>query len=264
MYGTIVQNSFSKNDAPFIAEYLDDLCSPTDYYGWSSTGIYTFWNYNTREILYIGLATDLSQRFKQHLGLTASNSHRGTKYLKIEEYFQSNTTLGYSVLLQSILGQATIRKNFSPFSSSIQTYTDIENRSLSDYNREDIKINLKDIEGQLIESFKQVHGHFPSWNSIGGSIVGQSKATRENYELIRSFSTSQYSPFVARSTLKELSHNPTLERYENFLHIIRFMMIQSGLTFDDALTMLIHRSQNGAETFRDIHHSEYLRKQPVI
>lgn len=262
MYGTIVQNSFSKTDAPRIAEFLEDLCSPTDYYGWSSTGIYTFWDYDTREILYIGLATDLSQRFKQHLGLTSSNRNTGTKYLKIEEYFQSNITLGYSVLLQSILGQATIRKNFSPLSSLSQT--DIENHSLSDYNREDIKVNLRDIEGQLIESFNQIHGRLPLWNSMGGSTVGQSKATRENYELVQSFSTEYYSPFVARSTLEELSNNPTLERYENFLHVIRFMMIQSGLTFDDALSKLLPRSQDGAMTFKNIHDTGYLRKELVI
>lgn len=44
------------------ANAIDDLCSPKDNYGWASAGIYCFW-------VYIGLAGDLAERFKQHNGI---------------------------------------------------------------------------------------------------------------------------------------------------------------------------------------------------
>lgn len=62
-------DAYTKEEKEEIAEALDDLCSPNDNYGWASAGIYSFWDYNTKEIFYIGLAVDLTERFKQHNGL---------------------------------------------------------------------------------------------------------------------------------------------------------------------------------------------------
>ena len=42
---------------------------------------------------------------------------------------------------------------------------------LSEQGRDDIKR----VEGILIESFRRKYGHFPLWNSMGGSMVGQTK-----------------------------------------------------------------------------------------
>lgn len=46
-----------------MADAIDDLCCPNDNYGWVSAGIYCFWDYYTHEVLYIGLAGDLAERF---------------------------------------------------------------------------------------------------------------------------------------------------------------------------------------------------------
>lgn len=261
MYGTIVQNSFTKTEAPRIAEFLEDLCSPNDSYGWSSTGIYTFWDYDTHEILYIGLAIDLTERFKQHNGLIRS-SKSGTKNSKIQEYFQSNNRLGYSVLLQSPLGQAITRKNFPSFSPLFRN--DSKNYTVRDFNKENTKVDLRELEGLLIESFNKIHGHLPLWNSVGGSMAGQAKAKDKHYELLNAFTTNDYSPFVSRSTLEELSNDPTLERYENFLHVIRFRMLQVGHSFDDALSASLKLSSSDAATFKEIHENDYLCKQPIV
>lgn len=40
------------------------LCSPNDNYG-ASAGIYCFWNYHIEEVLFIGLAGDLVERFNK-------------------------------------------------------------------------------------------------------------------------------------------------------------------------------------------------------
>ncbi len=87
MFGTIILDSYSNRETENLAAAIDDLCSPKDSYGWSSSGIYSFWDFETKEILYIGLASDLSNRFKQHNGLI-SESNRGNKYTEITNYFR--------------------------------------------------------------------------------------------------------------------------------------------------------------------------------
>lgn len=186
----------------------------------------------------------------------------GTKYLKIKEYFQTNSSLGYSVLLQSPLGQAVTRKNFSAFSELFSS--DSNSFTVKEFNKEDIKIGLRDLEGLLIESFNKKHGRLPLWNSVGGSVAGQLKAKNEHYELLSAFTTTDYSPFVSRSTLEELSQDPKLERYENFLHVIRFRMLQVGYSFDDALLLSLKSSTADAETYREIYENDYLNKTPFI
>ncbi|GAB1157197.1 hypothetical protein YWY31_32220 [Paenibacillus illinoisensis] len=71
MFGTVVKEKYSIYEVGKIVDYLDDVCCPNDAIGWSSSGIYCFWDVYTNEILYIGLAIDLKIRFMQHNGLTS-------------------------------------------------------------------------------------------------------------------------------------------------------------------------------------------------
>lgn len=69
MFGTIIMDSNKADEAEQMANNIDEICSPMDSLGWASAGIYSFWDYYTKEVLYIGLASDLCIRFKQHNGL---------------------------------------------------------------------------------------------------------------------------------------------------------------------------------------------------
>ena len=69
MFGTVIIDAYRKEEALEMADAIDDLCSPTDNYGWASAGIYCFWDYYAEAVLYIGLAGDLAERFKQHNGI---------------------------------------------------------------------------------------------------------------------------------------------------------------------------------------------------
>ncbi|PUA39251.1 hypothetical protein C8Z91_10500 [Paenibacillus elgii] len=95
MFGTIIMDAYRKEEIGQIAFALDDLCSATDSYGWASSGIYCYWNYYTNELLYIGLAVDLTERFKQHNGLIPVDP-ASCKYGKIMEYFQANEKLVFT------------------------------------------------------------------------------------------------------------------------------------------------------------------------
>ena len=73
--------------------------SPEDIYGWASAGIYCFWDIQTRQPLYIGLAVDLGSHFQQHNGLKQCDP-RGCKLQRIQQYFSEYEAIGYSVLVQ--------------------------------------------------------------------------------------------------------------------------------------------------------------------
>ena len=40
MFGTVIIDAYRKEEALEMADAIDDLCSPTDNYGWASAGIY--------------------------------------------------------------------------------------------------------------------------------------------------------------------------------------------------------------------------------
>ena len=69
MFGTVIMDAYRKEEIYEMASAIEDLCSPNDSYGWASAGIYCFWDYCAEEILYIGLAGDLAERFRQHNGI---------------------------------------------------------------------------------------------------------------------------------------------------------------------------------------------------
>lgn len=252
MFGTIIQNAYSKNQVSDIINALDDLCSPIDSYGWASAGIYSFWDYETKEILYIGLAVNLSKRFQQHNGLIKMDEN-GCKYAKIEEYFSKKDKLGYSVLLQSPLHQPVTSDNFTDWFKF-----NPDEVTLKSFNYELPKRDLKIVEGILIESFKRKYGKFPEWNSVGGSITGQHSTTDGNYAIVEAFSTSEFSVLVSRCTLQELSLNPIYTQYESFLHTIRTHMLIFGMTFEDAKILACKFDQ--LKTFERILSSNYLQK----
>ena len=109
MFGTVIIDAYRKEEALEMADAIDDLCSPTDNYGWASAGIYCFWDYYAEAVLYIGLAGDLAERFKQHNGILPIKE--GSKQKQIEDYFSRNERLGYTIFVQSPLSQPLVHRN---------------------------------------------------------------------------------------------------------------------------------------------------------
>ena len=109
MFGTVILDAYTKDEKFDMARAIDDLCSPSDNYGWASAGIYCFWDYYAEAILYIGLAGDLAERFKQHNGILPLKS--GSKQKEIEDYFSKNDRLGYTIFVQSSLSQPLVHRN---------------------------------------------------------------------------------------------------------------------------------------------------------
>ena len=185
MFGTIIMDSYKSDEVELMSQYIDDLCSPMDLYGWASAGIYSFWDYYTKEILYIGLASDLYVRFRQHNGLLPI-SENACKFKQIRSYFSLHERLGYSILVQSPLSQPIVHRNKEQY----QDFLNIPQGSpIPNYAGEEGLEHIRQAEGQLIESYKQIVGSVPPWNKIGGDVFSRKYATRSNYlHVVRAFS----------------------------------------------------------------------------
>ncbi|MBE4187026.1 GIY-YIG nuclease family protein [Vibrio parahaemolyticus] len=70
MLSTYIRDVYKESETQELADAIEDIASAIDTNGWASAGIYCFWNPENNEILYIGLARDLSNRFKEHNGLS--------------------------------------------------------------------------------------------------------------------------------------------------------------------------------------------------
>ena len=181
MFGTVIIDAYRKEETLEMADAIDDLCSPTDNYGWASAGIYCFWDYYAEAVLYIGLAGDLAERFKQHNGILPIKE--GSKQKQIEDYFSRNERLGYTIFVQSPLSQPLVHRNRKVY----EKFAKQQNSPIEDMLSEQGRDDIKRVEGILIESFRRKYGHFPLWNSMGGSMVGQTKVMENNINIVNSF-----------------------------------------------------------------------------
>ncbi|MEH7856457.1 GIY-YIG nuclease family protein [Bacillus thuringiensis] len=234
MFGTIIQDAYTKDETEQMADALEDICNSHHEYGWSSAGIYCFWNYTTKEVLYIGLAVDLLTRFKQHNGIIQTDP-ASCKYEKIQEHFETNDKIGYSVFLQSTHFQPVHRGNRNEWIGFEPTQFSYTQDSLAD---------MRLTEGILIQTYRLHHESLPPWNRIGGERAGQDVAIPGNYIFVQSLTHQNISPFIAKHTIREISSDPTYLFYEEELHSVR-MSMGLGSNFDDALeTYRVHNEPN--------------------
>ena len=209
MFGTVIIDAYRENEKQQMADAIDDLCCPNDNYGWASAGIYCFWDYYTHEVLYIGLAGDLAERFMQHNGLLHVES--GSKEKQINEYFKSHELLGYSIFVQSPLSQPLVHRNKNQY----EKFAKQINAPVQDLLCEQGKNDIHRVEGILIEAYRGKHGDFPRWNRIGGDIEGQNRVLPNNYNIVNAFA------------------HP--EEYEaNYLHAVRMYMFMFGMDYTEA------------------------------
>jgi len=259
MFGTVILDAYRKDEKYEIANALEDLCSPNDHYGWASAGIYCFWDYYAEAILYMGLASDLCIRFKQHNGILSAEN--GSKQVEIANYFTKNERLGFTVFVQSSLSQPLTYRNKLQY----KDFAEQTNSPINDHFS-DVGINdIKRVEGILLESYRRKYGYFPPWNKMNGSLDGQKKVMENNINIVKSFCDPDgyyRNPIMSRSTLRELSSNPTYERYENYLHIVRMYILIFGMEFSEALEFA--NKHDGYKCYEDIKQSDYFKKSLII
>lgn len=228
MLSTFIREKYKLKDIPELAEAVNDLFDSDVDYGWASSGVYCFWDPNSYEILYIGLAVDLAQRFRQHNGLVSAQPNT-CKFPEISKWFKSNAQIGYSVLVQSSLSQPSCKKFNMRFGLSREEMVEQYGELVKEGHEA-----IVNTEGLLIEAHKKATGKIPCWNKVGGSVFGGGKATSGHIYLLKLFSGELDDWMVARKSILHLSRNATHEKWENDLHAIRSHAIITQSTFKQA------------------------------
>ena len=240
MLVTVVIEKYKKSETKIILDALEIILKNSS--DWSTAGIYCYWDYYKKKVLYIGLALDLIERFKQHNGIIKC-SPSSCKINEIIEYFELNKYLGFSIILQSKLSQ--------PFNNRVKRkykgiYSDSE---LKNILGKDGANQIKYKEGILIEGFKSKYGSLPSWNKIGGSLLAQKHAKEKNVEFLEYLITNEQNRYTSLVSLKELSGNPTFMRYEAYLDSLR-MSISINVT-------ILQHKKSGMNTYDEMRNDNY-------
>ena len=174
MLATVIVSSYTSNNKIKLFDAIEELCSASDNYGWASSGVYAFWEIDTKRILYIGLAVNLSQRFAQHNDLLPTPAEC-CKRVQIADYLSTNPKLGYSIMVQSTLSQC-INANSPPEVMKDLTIFAEKNGYSEEYELEELKRQVSSqgyeqityMESLLITAYKAKYGKIPPWNKIHG------------------------------------------------------------------------------------------------
>jgi hypothetical protein len=230
MFGTVIWDVYRRDEARDLHAAIEDLASPTDNIGWSSSGVYSFHDPtpqgkspSSRALRYLGLATDLSTRFAQHNGIIPVKPG-SSKFSNIDEWFDAHPLLGYSAFVQSPLHQANISRVRKDIGSTVVDWSNEFDHDI------DARRSIALLEGQLIETAVLERGALPSWNKIGGSEVGKSRAPGGTGAALISLMEGEYdSLFVARRSIRELANDPVAYFDESdYLHSARMQALLSA------------------------------------
>jgi hypothetical protein len=230
MFGTVLRDVYRAHEKAALRAALDDLCSPTDDILWSSTGLYAYFDPYHREaesqhsqLLYVGLASDIADRFARHNGLQGRGT-RGSKRKQIDEWFQGHEFLGVAILPQSPLAQIDTYRERAALSRTLK-----RPKKMLTSNPGDGQTSIELLEGQLIEAHRRRTGTKPPWNDIGGSVAGQAQAEHGTAAQLLSMIDGRVDSLMcARWPIRCLSRNPSYGFFESdILHTARMNAIAS-------------------------------------
>lgn len=208
MLCTVVWDAYTTEDRKAVWHALRTLTPPNGR-DWSPKGVYAYWDPAERQLLYVGLASDLPLRFACHNGLVPHTG--GNKERDIDEWFDGHRTLGFTVVLQSAAAQ-------------IMEVVSALSPALGVPSSEIIAV----AEGQLIELHRLEFGRRPPWNRVGGAVMGQGWAKPTERSMIRLLAAADCNLFVARRTLRTLASDEQAMRFEATIHAARMRtLIQS-------------------------------------
>jgi hypothetical protein len=218
MWGTFIADAYFDSERVEMAETLEEICSPTDEYGFASGGVYCFWDVKRRLPLYISRGVDLPDRFRAHNGLRAKGS-KGNKRKEVDAFFAEEELLGYSILVRSVVSQSSTARR--------RRQLDRELPPLFDWVQEpeqidtEIEFEIAEAEGTAIYSCWLQHGELPAWNKIHGARIPWNQAMRRPDSSGQLFCLSIDSLLQARRTITQLARDPVAMQFELKLQAAR-------------------------------------------
>jgi hypothetical protein len=242
MLGTIIISSYENKTRQSIYEGIEELCSVKDNYGWASSGIYCYWSPDSMEVLYVGLAVDLSQRFAQHNRIISAPDN-ATKRVQIDDYFLAHKKLGFSIMVQSTLSQCITANTPPEVIADLEQFTAQANFS-EEYEIEELKRQASQqgyeqityMESLLLGTHEHLKGSMPSWNKIHGMGYSHADAHfRTGAVLLGALTDTGHNFFVARSNILALAAETMAQPFEEVLHAARINALWLGMDTQTAL-----------------------------
>lgn len=262
---TIILNHYTVGSTGELADAIEDVCSPADNLGFASSGIYTFWNVTTHEILYIGLAVDLGLRFKQHNGL-AGCPDNSSKREQIAAHFAANEKLGYTVLVQSPMSQAMCagREKAIPgeLELAVEEFGYLDAEEVREVINTPLVNGLRWVEGALIRGFEREYGRRPAWNRNSGAQIEYSEEDLAKVgAMLRAviFLKSDYLYQTSHCSMVELSASAAHVTFECFLHGVRLLCQAGGPTFREVCEQFPDQ-----DVWRRIREAKFMSKLPRL
>lgn len=263
---TVILNTYEAATVGELALGLDEMCAPTDLYGFSSSGIYVFWHPDTKEVLYVGLAVDLPLRFRHHNNLNPC-AVNCCKWPQIQQHFLSYPKLGYTILAQSALDQAVCDRWSAVNADQMERLMEefgyhSEDEAKSIMNKQ-VDRTLRRTEGAMLAVHEQDHGRLPAWNKIRGFDVNysdQSLTDAREYLKAATGTTSHFDQLVAKSSLVEMAAKPLWAGYEIHLHGIRLLVRGLGFNWDTAA----EKSPDFAGYSKSMADDGYIVRKPAL
>jgi hypothetical protein len=176
---------------------------------WMPTGVYAYWDVETHDLLYLGLAADLIGRFAQHNRLVRHSG--GNKANEIDAYFEQHEYLGFTVLVQSKAVRVL---------EQVQRISPLMGANASGMTAVG--------EGQLIEIHRLVHGCWPAWNKVGGARDGKRWATKAA-GLLEVLALRRDSLFAARRPLRTVATDLRVRLFEAAVHTARLRTVMGPM-----------------------------------
>lgn len=233
MLATWMRDVYRGHEREMLWTAIDDLVSPLDTYGFASAGVYVFFDPKSHQVLYIGLAVDLAQRFAQHNGLIGFPD-AGCKRRQIDNWFEQHEELGYAIFVQSPIDQVSVSRQRGTGSES---FYDEEANTFWDYPRFGLD-NIRRTEGILLSSHRKALSALPPWNKVGGAKHPPELATPGGYRLLELAAGRTDSLLLARKSIRDLSDDHNATAYETALHTGRIGAIQYNFGLEiDSLTV---------------------------
>lgn len=166
MWGTVLLDVYRREHAQNVREALERLLGPESRSAWATGGVYVFWNPDTRDPLYVGIAGDFPERFAQHNGLRRCPA-AGCQRENIERYFAEECDrLGYSVFLLSHLSQPSTRRQRRALG-----LTDPELIDLNEAMSAEVLDQMRELEGRMIALYAAICGEPIPWNVSPGDFL---------------------------------------------------------------------------------------------
>ena len=269
MLATILLDAYSADEKKAVAAAIRHLCHPPGQKVFSRVGLYCYWDFASRDILYIGLSGDLDRRFREHNALVTCEASC-CKREQIEEYFGNNQRIGISLILQSKMQDDGVLEEFADWTLE-------ELVGFSDATR-----NVEFAEGNLIRAHAERYGDRPPWNKNKASKEGDGAPTLKrgsgfeatlfetatgsppqphHFDVLTDVVGKSLSPLVARNTIREVSTYWN-EVTEDIMHAVRMLMLGKRMTYDEAAR--VHKAAEQGEYLQWIEEEGYLGRKPSI